>query len=155
MIIRLVFLFLISYFNNSTSLIAQNLKDISEYEFEKYGVEQGTAMNASNTVYQDKLGYIWIGSQSGMDRFDGYEFTNFANITSDSSSTNLKWVNSITEDSKGNIWATDQMGNISKYDRFNETWDNYDPIYKDSLTNIPEGANIMFYPQPRSIIISP
>ena len=155
MIIRLVFLFLIFYLNNSILLIAQNLKDISEYEFEKYGVEQGTAMNASNTVYQDKLGYIWIGSQSGMDRFDGYEFTNFANITSDSSSTNLKWVNSITEDSKGNIWATDQMGNISKYDRFNETWDNYDPVYKDSLTNIPDGANIMFYPQPRSIIISP
>ena len=155
MIIRLVFLFLIFYLNNSILLIAQNLKDISEYEFEKYGVEQGTAMNASNTVYQDKLGYIWIGSQSGMDRFDGYEFTNFANITSDSSSTNLKWVNSITEDSKGNIWATDQMGNISKYDRFNETWDNYDPVYKESLTNIPDGANIMFYPQPRSIIISP
>ena len=47
------------------------------------------------------------------------------------------------------------MGNISKYDRFNETWDNYDPVYKESLTNIPDGANIMFYPQPRSIIISP
>ena len=155
MIIRLALLFLIFSLNNSFSLLSQNLKDISEYEFEKYGVEQGTAMNASNTVYQDKLGYIWIGSQSGMDRFDGYEFTNFANITSDSSSTNLKWVNSITEDSKGNIWATDQMGNISKYDRFNETWDNYDPVYKESLTNIPDGANIMFYPQPRSIIISP
>ncbi len=148
----LLFFLLINSISNSFS---QGLNDISDYEFEKYGVEQGTAMNASNTVYQDKLGYIWIGSQSGMDRFDGYEFTNFANITSDSSSTNLKWVNSITEDSKGNIWATDQMGNISKYDRFNETWDNYDPVYKDSLTNIPEGANIMFYPQPRSIIISP
>jgi len=138
---------------NSTGL-AQSLKDISEYEFERYGVEQGTAMDGSNYVYQDKFGYIWIGSQSGMDRFDGYSFTNFSNILSDSLSTNLKWVNFITEDSKGNIWACDQMGNVSRYDRFNENWQNFYPTYKDSLVGIPQGNNLMFYPQPRSILIS-
>ena len=127
---------------NSTGL-AQSLKDISEYEFERYGVEQGTAMDGSNYVYQDKFGYIWIGSQSGMDRFDGYSFTNFSNILSDSLSTNLKWVNFITEDSKGNIWACDQMGNVSRYDRFNENWQNFYPTYKDSLVGIPQGNNLM------------
>jgi len=150
-----LFIVFIFYISTNSDLFSQNLKDNSEYEFEKYGVEQGTAMNASIKVYQDKLGYIWIGSQSGIDRFDGYEFTNFSSIISDSSSTNLEWVNSITEDSKGNIWATDQQGNVSKYDRYNEVWYNFNPAYKDSIINIPEGRNLLFYPQPRSIIISP
>ena len=152
---KIVYLFIVLCLSINLGLFSQDLKDNSQYEFEKYGVEQGTAMNASNTVYQDKLGYIWIGSQSGMDRFDGYEFTNFSSIISDPSSTNLEWVNSITEDSKGNIWATDQQGNVSKYDRYNEVWYNFNPVYKDSIKNIPDGRNLQFYPQPRSIIISP
>lgn len=149
------YLFTVFFLLTTLGLFSQDLKDNSKYEFKKYGVEQGTAMNASNYVYQDKLGYIWIGSQSGLDRFDGYEFTNFSSIISDPSSTNLEWVNAITEDSKGNIWATDQQGNVSKYDRYNQVWYNYHPIYKDSIQNIPDGGNLNFYPQPRTIIISP
>ena len=155
MINRLVLLFLIFSFFKTPSLLSQNLKDISEYEFEKYGVEQGTAMDGSNYVFQDKFGYIWVGSQSGMDRFDGYNFTNFSSILSDSLSTNLKWVNFITEDSEGNIWASDQQGNVSKYDRFNEKWHNFYPEYKKSLLGVPPGNDLLFYPQPRSLLISP
>ena len=44
---------------------------------------------------------------------------------------------------------------MSKYDRYNEVWYNFNPVYKDSIKNIPEGRNLLFYPQPRSIIISP
>ncbi len=91
-------LFLLIIINNLL-VKSQSFLDVSDYDFEKYGVEQGTAMDGSNYIFQDKLGYIWIGSQSGMDRFDGYNFTNFSSILSDSSSTNLKWVNFITEDS--------------------------------------------------------
>ena len=152
---KIIYLFIVFFFISNLELHSQSLKNNSQYEFEKYGVEQGTAMNASLRVFQDKLGYIWIGSQSGIDRFDGYEFTNFSSIISDNSSTNLKWVNSITEDSKGNIWATDQQGNVSKYDRYNEIWSNFYPVYKDSIKNVPEGRNLNFYPQPSSIVISP
>ena len=152
---KIIYLFTVFFFLFNLVLHSQSIENNSQYEFEKYGVEQGTAMNASLSVFQDKLGYIWIGSQSGIDRFDGYEFTNFSSIISDSLSSNLKWVNSITEDSKGNIWATDQQGNVSKYDRYNEIWSNFDPVYKDSIKNVPEGRNLQFYPQPSSIVISP
>ena len=155
---KLVFILFIS-FSFSSHIFSQNLKETSDYYFEKYAVEQGTAMNSSIRIFQDKIGYIWITSQAGLDRFDGYKFTNFANISSDSTSTNLRWVNSINQDSKGNIWATDQFGNISNYNRFNEEWNNYYPHYKDSIKNVPDGvsgwqANLDFYPQPMSIVIS-
>ena len=96
-------------------------------------------MNASLVIFEDLYGYLWLGSQSGVDRFDGYDFINYANVSSDSSSTNLKWVNAIAEDNNGNIWASDQFGNISNYLRSQDKWVNYYPIYKDSITNVPEG----------------
>ena len=151
---KIISFFLFILIINSLTFISfsQNLNEISDFEFEKYAVEQGTAMNASIVVFEDVFGFIWLGSQSGVDRFDGYDFKNFADVSSDSTSTNLKWVNSISQDSLGNIWASDQFGNVSNYKRSENKWINYYPIYKDSLTNIPEGANTNFFPQPRSIL---
>ena len=137
-----------------TQLSSQDFKDNSEYEFEKYAVEEGTAMNASQVVFEDSNGFIWLGSQSGIDRFDGYEFINYANISSDSLSTNLTWVNTISEDRFGNIWAADQFGNVSNYKRLEDKWYNYYPEYKDLITNIPEGTNLNFSYQPSSIVVS-
>ena len=154
MIIRCFTSFLLVFFSSVNVILSQKLKEISEYEFEKYAVEQGTAMNASLVVFEDTYGYIWLGSQSGVDRFDGYNFKNFANVSSDSSSTNLKWVNAIAEDGIGNIWATDQFGNVSNYKRSESKWVNYYPNYKDLLTNIPEGSNLDFIPQPRSLVVT-
>ena len=154
MIIRCFTSFLLVFFSSVNVILSQKLKEISEYEFEKYAVEQGTAMNASLVVFEDTYGYIWLGSQSGVDRFDGYDFKNFANVSSDSSSTNLKWVNAIAEDGIGNIWATDQFGNVSNYKRSESKWVNYYPNYKDLLTNIPEGSNLDFIPQPRSLVVT-
>ena len=111
-------------------------------------------MNASLVIFEDSYGYLWLGSQSGVDRFDGYNFINYANVSSDSSSTNLKWVNAIAEDNVGNIWATDQFGNVSNYLRSQDKWVNYYPIYKDSITNVPEGINLELIPQPRNILVS-
>ena len=62
MIIRCFASFLFFSFFSASGILSQNLKDISEYEFEKYGVEQGTAMDGSNYVFQDKFGYIWAVS---------------------------------------------------------------------------------------------
>ena len=151
---KFIYLFTLFFLLSNLELYSQNLKNNSQYEFEKYGVEQGTAMSASSVIFEDSYGYLWLGSQSGVDRFDGYNFINYANISSDSTSTNLKWVNSIAEDKSGNIWATDEFGNISNYKRKEDRWSNYYPIYKDSITNVPEGANLNFYPQPRSILVS-
>ena len=106
---KLISLFIIFNISNNINVISQPFKDISQYEFEKYAVEQGTAMNASLVIFEDLYGYLWLGSQSGVDRFDGYDFINYANVSSDSSSTNLKWVNAIAEDNNGNIWASDQF----------------------------------------------
>ena len=151
---KIIYLFIVFFFISNLELHSQSLKNNSQYEFEKYAVEEGTAMSASTVIFEDIKGYLWLGSQSGVDRFDGYDFINYANISSDSTSTNLTWVNSIAQDKVGNIWASDEFGNVSNYKRLEDRWINYYPIYKDSITNVPEGANLQFSPQPRSILVS-
>ena len=151
---KIIYLFIVFFLLSNIELHSQSLKNNSQFEFEKYAVEEGTAMSASTVIFEDIKGYLWLGSQSGVDRFDGYDFINYANISSDSTSTNLTWVNSIAQDKVGNIWASDEFGNVSNYKRLEDRWINYYPIYKDSITNVPEGANLQFSPQPRSILVS-
>ncbi|HSK13607.1 MAG TPA: two-component regulator propeller domain-containing protein, partial [Phnomibacter sp.] len=53
------------------SLPAQQL------HFTKYSVNDGLVSNDIRNVYQDKTGFLWIGTMDGLSIYDGYRFTNF------------------------------------------------------------------------------
>lgn len=48
------------------------------YHFENYTVEEGLAQSQINAIHQDPLGYLWIGTESGLSRFDGLNFVNYS-----------------------------------------------------------------------------
>ncbi|MHA2100840.1 MAG: ligand-binding sensor domain-containing protein, partial [Candidatus Kariarchaeaceae archaeon] len=87
----------------STSLIAQK-----ELLFEHLSVPEGLADPTVLTINQDSYGYLWIGTASGVSRYDGYEFVNYRNDPSDT--TTLPWENvwTILEDHQGNLWVGGQ-----------------------------------------------
>ena len=55
-----------------------NAQKLSDFIFEKYSIKNGMSQNSANCLFQDKLGYIWVGSQAGLDRFDGYHFKQYS-----------------------------------------------------------------------------
>ena len=62
-----------------------------------------------NTVFQDKSGFIWLGTNKGLFRFDGADYRHFsANDRLPASP-----VTAVTEDSVGRIWVGHQDGNIA------------------------------------------
>ncbi len=70
---------------------------------------------SNNTVYainEDTLGFIWIGTRSGLNRFDGHSFKVYDN----SSGLRNVFINTIFRDSKGRIWVGTQGGGISRYE---------------------------------------
>jgi ligand-binding sensor domain-containing protein len=87
----------------SSNLIAQN-----ELLFEHLSVPEGLADPTVLTINQDSYGYLWIGTASGISRYDGYEFVNYRNDPSDT--TTLPWENvwTILEDHQGNLWVGGQ-----------------------------------------------
>ncbi|NME68180.1 hybrid sensor histidine kinase/response regulator transcription factor [Flammeovirga aprica] len=69
--------------------------------FAHYTTKQGLSQNDVNCIFQDKKGLIWIGTNDGFSRFDGYEFKNYRMDTHDLPS-NL--ITSIMDDNHGNLW---------------------------------------------------
>ena len=79
------------------------------YYFEHYGSKEGLSASKVYTVIQDANDFIWLGTGSGVTRFDGLRFENFS--TSDSLAPG--GVKSICEDSYGRLWLGHIGGGMS------------------------------------------
>jgi ligand-binding sensor domain-containing protein/serine phosphatase RsbU (regulator of sigma subunit) len=81
------------------------------YYFDNYGVEEGLSSSKVYVIIQDSQDFIWLGTESGVSRFDGVVFENF---TSEQGLAE-NGVFSLLEDSKGNIWFGHLDGGISRF----------------------------------------
>ena len=94
----------------SVNLEAQNTK------FEYLTPDEGLSQSSVQCIFQDKFGFMWFGTQSGLNKYDGYKFTKYYHSTKDSTSIGGDFINCIYEDSHGDLWiGTD--GGLSLYDR--------------------------------------
>jgi ligand-binding sensor domain-containing protein len=89
-----------------------------------YDTRKGLSNNIIYDIYQDKNGFIWIATENGLNRFDGYEFTVFHHVPGDSTSIPSNVVRTITEDDEGRVWIGTFEG-LSLYDRESDTFRNY------------------------------
>lgn len=105
-LVSLFFIFLL--FNQTNS---------QELKFENITIEQGLSHNSVTCIYQDSEGYIWFGTEDGLNRYDGYSFTIFRSKIDDTVSITDNIIRSIFEDSKGNLWIITSTGSINKYNR--------------------------------------
>lgn len=119
--------------NSVTFSTKANAQKLSDFIFEKYSIKNGLSQSASICIYQDKLGYIWVGTQQGIDRFDGYTFKQFSHDVKNESSRSAGWVIDIQEGEKGNIWTSDTYGHISFLNISNDRWENMTLPIRDSL----------------------
>ncbi len=81
-----------------------------QFHFTNYPIEKGLSQSVVNCVFQDSRGYIWAGTQNGLNRFNGYNFEIYAYNPSDSGSLSNSWIYSIDEDSQGNLWIGTKGG---------------------------------------------
>ena len=79
--------------------------------FKNYSVNQGLASSTIYSIHQDSKGFIWLATESGVNRFDGKTFELFTidNGLSDNEVLQIK------EDSKGRIWFLTLNGKLSYY----------------------------------------
>ena len=77
-----------------------------------------------NKVCQDQYGYIWVGTEYGLNRFDGYRFTPFLHRQNDSTSLGNNDISSMFCDSKGCLWVGTAKG-LDRYDYTTGTFVHY------------------------------
>ncbi|HAQ17709.1 MAG TPA: hypothetical protein DCR40_00565, partial [Prolixibacteraceae bacterium] len=85
-----------------------------QYIFTYYSIDNGLSQSVVNCIYQDSKGYIWMGTQNGLNRFNGETFDVYTYNPVDSNSISNNWIFAITEDSSGNLWIGTK-GGLNQY----------------------------------------
>ncbi|HMB40878.1 MAG TPA: two-component regulator propeller domain-containing protein [Balneolaceae bacterium] len=73
---------------------------------------EGLSNGQINDMLQDRHGFIWVGTNAGLDRYDGYSFTNYRNDPATASTIMRGPVRTLLEDGEGRIWSGSSGLNI-------------------------------------------
>jgi ligand-binding sensor domain-containing protein/signal transduction histidine kinase len=84
--------------------------------FEKITVQNGLSNNKVNCILQDKRGFMWLGTNDGLNRFDGNNFSIFRNKPGDSSSISGNIITALLEDKNELLWIATADGGLTRYD---------------------------------------
>ena len=85
------------------------------YTVEHYSIKNGLSQNFVNCIHQDKFGYIWIGTQDGLNKFDGYNFEIFRQDPDNKSSISHNYITGIEGSKDSILWIVKNDG-LEKYD---------------------------------------
>jgi ligand-binding sensor domain-containing protein len=88
-------------------------------QFTNYTRQHGLSSNKILDIVQDQCGFIWIATNNGLNRFDGYRFISFLNHTNDSLSISDNYITSLCVDERNNLWVGTKNG-LNCYDREKE-----------------------------------
>lgn len=87
-------------------------KPISQYVHDVWTIDQGLPQNSVLALAQGRDGYLWLGCEAGLVRFDGVTFTSFT--TANTSVLRDNYVAALAVDSSDNVWVGTWVGGVSR-----------------------------------------
>ncbi len=120
--------------------------------FGQLTAKQGLSNSFVNCLLQDHYGFIWFGTDDGLNRFDGYEIKVYRNNPDAKSSISENIIWAMYEDRSGYLWIGTKSGGLNKYDPRNDSFEhfkldststdeiNITCIYEDSKNNLWIGS---------------
>ncbi len=98
----------------------------------RFSNQNGLSHTHVNVNFIDSRGFLWVGTQDGLNRFDGYGFKTYRHRPSDSTSLSNNNIHSIAEDSKGTIWIGTGSG-LNSYNPHTGKFRHYNDIWPDPV----------------------
>jgi diguanylate cyclase (GGDEF)-like protein len=104
--------------------------------FERLSLEQGLSQSHVNCILQDRHGFLWLGTQDGLNRYDGYRFRVFKHDAREPGSLANNTVWAVFEDRDGVLWVGTDGGGLDRWDPSREAFVHYqhDPANAKSLS---------------------
>ena len=107
------------------------------YRFSRLDITMGLSHNEVNCMMRDSAGFLWIGTMSGLNRYDAYKFKVFKHDLRDTNSISDDYIEKIFQGPEGKIWVSTRNG-INIYDPRTEKFDRNPQNYLNSI-HIPDG----------------
>lgn len=115
-------------------MLYPSLLPAQSIQFRNIGPDQGLSQVTVNAIYQDASGYLWFGTQDGLDRYDGYEFIHFKSDPGNSNTLSHSWIWDVFEDDEHNVWVATWSGlNRISPDRTKVTRYFPDPVLEGTI----------------------
>ena len=106
-------------------------------DFEHISVEDGLSASTVQCIFQDSRGFLWVGAEDGLNKYDGYDFKIYKREPNNADSLSNNSIRTILEDRSGILWFGTFGGGINRFDPATETFTHYrqDPANPNSLSN--------------------
>ncbi|MDM8564661.1 two-component regulator propeller domain-containing protein [Candidatus Halobeggiatoa sp. HSG11] len=106
-------------------------------EFEHLTRKDGLSQSTVYAILQDSKGFMWFGTQDGLNKYDGYDFTHYRHEPNNSNSLTGNFITFIYEDKAKNLWIGINDGGIAKYNRQQDNFTSYqhEPDNPNSLSS--------------------
>ena len=102
----------------------------TDYQFSTLNFSNGLSNNHVTSLYKDPRGFMWFGTMSGLDRYDGYEFKVFRHDQHDPHSIGDNFIEQIFEGPEGKMWVQSRS---SRFNIYNLATDQFDHDYAGYL----------------------
>jgi signal transduction histidine kinase/ligand-binding sensor domain-containing protein len=111
-----------------------------QYSFSHYGTTTGLTSNFVQQVIQDDQGYLWIGTNNGLQRFDGSRYLTFQTQKNNPSAISANFIHQMLLDKKNNLWLVTADGKIGIFDikRF---------VYREVKIKVKDSTIIPYVPR--------
>lgn len=113
-----------------------------DFLFRNYSINEGLSQSTVISIVQDNRGYLWFGTQYGLNRFDGYQFQSYYYNTSDSNSICSNNINFLLSDRTGELWIGTDKG-LNYYNSKKNTFIRYQ-VRSDSKIDNPQNIKTIF-----------
>jgi ligand-binding sensor domain-containing protein/signal transduction histidine kinase len=88
-------------------------------------MEEGLSQSTILAITQDQEEFLWLGTQEGLNRYDGYEFKVYKFDPHNTNSISDNWITSLEVDKNGNLWIGTNAGGVNFFDRNSNSFIKY------------------------------
>lgn len=128
----------------SSMLFQAQAQSVANTQVQILNIESGLSQSWVMALHVDKYGFLWVGTQGGLNRYDGYSFKKYKSDPLDAHSLSNNAVTSICEDKDGNLWVGTSDG-LSFLDRQTGQFTNYYYDANDSKSLSDNRIYSVFY----------
>jgi len=112
--------------------------------FDHISIEEGLSQSSVRVIFQDSRGFLWFGTEDGLNRYDGYTFKVYKPDPDVPNSLSDRYITAIVEDKEGYLWIGTRLGGLNRYDPRTEEFIHFLRNERNSVSLSDNHINILY-----------